>query len=116
MRKIMPTMKVTETVPANGSLNLLQGEQFEYLPRSAKVQFAILVDTGDQVRATVYSGSDLLLQNAPLDEKVAAEPVTTRDIQLDDVALAGERLSIQVQETQGVAARVRAVVWITYAG
>lgn len=110
----MPTIKRTVDLAANGTANLLSGNQYEYLPYNAQVRMAILADPGDAVDATVYSGTDVLLEAAQLDEKPVTEPVTTRDIQLEDMALAGERLSIQVRETAGAAARVRAVVWITF--
>lgn len=114
----MPTIKARADLAANGTANLLAGNQYEYLPFNARVQMAILSEAGGAVDATVYSGTDVLLEAAQIDEKALTEPVTTRDIQIEDVALQGERLSVQVRETAGAAGptTVRAVVWITPMG
>lgn len=111
----MPSIKKREDLAANGTANLLSGNQYEYLPFNAKVDIAILCEAGGAVDATVYSGTDVLMESAQIDEKALTEPITTRDIQLTDVAMQGERLSIQVRETAGAVGptTVRAMVWLT---
>ena len=71
----MPTIKVTSSLGANESANPLVGSQYEYLPFNALVQAAVLADTGGEVEATMFSGSDVILQNAPLDVKAVTGPV-----------------------------------------
>lgn len=112
----MPTIKVTSSLGANEAANPLVGSQYEYLPFNALVQAAILVDTGGEVEATMFSGSDVILQNAPLDEKAATLPVTfPEDYQIQDTALQGERLGLTIRETAGAVGPtlVRTVVRIT---
>lgn len=110
----MPTIKRRTDIPANGVVSPLVGSQYEYLPFDAMVEFAILADAGDDVNASVFSGSDVLLQNERLDEKALTEAVQYPwDYDIQDVAAAGERLGVQLQENAGLAATVRTVVRIT---
>lgn len=110
----MPTIKRRTDLAANGVANPLVGSQYEYLPFDALVEIAILADTGDQVSASVFSGSDVLLQNEQVDEKALAEPVVyPDDYFIQDVAAQGERLGLTLQETAGAISIVRTVVRIT---
>jgi len=109
----MPTIRVRNI----GSTSVqtifpLQGNQYEYLPFAARVEFAIVgQDVGDAglvntVRATVFSGSDILQQQGPITDKsdVTAQSksaVYPDDFLLDDVAAAGERLSVQLDIPAG---------------
>ncbi len=62
----------------------------------------------------MFSGSDLLLENAPLDEKAATLPITyPDDYDVVDVVQAGERIGLTIRETAGVATSVRTVLRIT---
>ena len=104
----MPTIRVRTlggTVPQ--TVFPLQGNQYEYLPFNARVEFAIVgrdgteAGTVDATRATVFSGSDILQQQGPISDKSAVTGETTGavypdDFLLDDVAAAGERLSVQL--------------------
>jgi len=109
----MPTIRVTTTnIPANGTVFPLQGNQYEYLPFNARVEFAI-VSNAAGIDVTVYSGSDVLQQNGPATVK-ATPPVYPDDFLLDDVAMAGERLNVVLRETAGVATTdIETVVKIT---
>lgn len=109
----MPTIKTTTALAANGTANPLAGSQYEFLPWNARVRVAAFVDPGETVEAFISSGSDILMSNAPLDEKAATLPITLEDYQLEDGVLAGERLVIQLRETGGATARVRTQVEIT---
>ena len=110
----MPTIKNKHTFTAAGqTFNPLVGNQYEYLPFNAVVEFAILADAGDVVNASVFSGSDVLLQNSQLDEKAVASPVQYPwDYDIQDVAAAGERLGVTLTNTTADAI-VRTVVRIT---
>jgi len=104
----MPTIRVrnnvTLAVPA--TIFPLQGNQYEYLPFNARVEFAIVGFSStpadvDLVDATVYSGSDVLQQRGPISNKSlvtsgSTSPEYPEDFLLDDVAAAGERLSIEI--------------------
>ena len=90
------------------------GNQYEYLPFDAQVEIALLADAGDTWNAAVFSGTDVLLQNSPIDALALATPITyPDDYSLDDVAAAGERLGCQLSNTSGGVADVRTQVRIT---
>jgi len=100
----MPTIRVrTEGQLAVATIFPLQGNQYEYLPFNARVEFAIVASGTDvdQITATVYSGSDILQQRGPISDKSAVTAqskgaVYPDDFLLDDVAAAGERLSVEL--------------------
>jgi hypothetical protein len=109
----MPTIRVTTTnLPANGVAYPLAGSQYEYLPFNARVEFAIVANAAT-VDCSVYSGSDVLQQGGPPTTK-ATPPVYPDDFMLDDVAMAGERISVVLRETGNVATTdIETVVRIT---
>jgi len=104
----MPTIRVRSTAAAGATTVFpLQGNQYEYLPFNARVEFALVGADGatagiiNDVTATVYSGSDILQQRGPISDKSAVTGQTTGavypdDFLLDDVAAAGERLSVEL--------------------
>lgn len=108
----MPTIRSKTTVEVGeGPTTVfpLQGNQYEYLPFNARVEFAIVGHSGlvpvagdiDAVNATVFSGSDILQQQSGITNKTATtaqsqDAVYPDDFLLDDVAAAGERLSVQL--------------------
>jgi len=108
----MPTIRVqngglSQLLVAGATIFPLQGNQYEYLPFNARVEFAIVgrdgTDSGAAaaVRATVFSGSDILQQAGPITDKTqvtaqSQDAVYPDDFLLDDVAAAGERLSVQL--------------------
>ncbi len=110
----MPTIRVENlNVAANATVFPLQGNQYEYLPFPARVEFAIVADAGG-IDVTVYSGSDLLQQGGPATVKTAITTVYPDDFLLDDVAGQGERLNVILRETAGIATTdVETVVKIT---
>lgn len=111
----MPTIKrINIDVPAAGIVNPLQGSQYEYLPFDALVEFAILADAGDTFNASVYSGSDVLMQDEQVDNLAITAPVIYPDhYQIQDVAAAGERLGVQLTNLSVGVATIRTVVRIT---
>lgn len=111
----MPSIVVTSTDVAVGSTtNPLQGSQYEYLPFDAFVQFAIYADTGDTFVVSVFSGTDVLMQNAPMPNLAVATPILFPDhYYLEDAAGAGERLGIQAVNNTGVVATFRTIARIT---
>jgi len=109
----MPTIRaLTTNLAANGTANPLQGNQYEYLPFPARVEFAIVANAAG-IDVTVYSGSDLLQQGGPASVKTT--PVLyPDDFLLDDVAGQGERLNVILRETAAVATTdIETVVKIT---
>jgi hypothetical protein len=110
----VPTIRVVTTnLPANSVAFPLQGQQYEYLPFNARVEFAVIANAAT-VDVAVFSGSDVLQQSGPPTLKTTIIPVYPDDFMLDDVARAGERLSVQLRETGAVATTdIETVVRIT---
>ncbi len=110
----MPTIKTRTTMVANGTAFPLQGNQYEYLPFDAYIEMALKADAAGVVNATVFSGSDLLLQSAQIDTLAVATPIQyPEDFEITDAAAGGERLGIQLQEAGGLTPIVRTVTRIT---
>lgn len=115
----MPTIRKLVAVPIGGApIYPLTGDQFEYLPFDARVQFAIIEKSGVAtavLQATVYSGSDVLQQAGPVTVKaVGGTAIFPDDFLLDDEASAGERLNVVLTNSgTGAAASVECVVIIT---
>lgn len=112
----MPTIRTKTTVPFGGApVYPLQGDQYEYLPFPARVQFAIVGLTGATIdtRATVYSGSDVLQQNGPITTKTTVAVVNPDDFMLDDVAGQGERLNVVLTNSGSANDTVEVVCIIT---
>jgi len=109
----MPTIRAeTLLLPANSTAFPLQGNQYEYLPFNARVEFAIVASLAG-VDVTVYSGSDLLQQGGPATVK-ATPPLYPDDFLLDDVAAQGERLNVILRDTSGASlTNIETVVKIT---
>lgn len=90
----MPTIRGSASLAAGAQVNVLQGNQYEFLPFPARVEFAVSnVVAG--LLATIYSGSDVLMQQAAPSVKAAGTLQYPYDFLLDDVAAAGERLNVQ---------------------
>ena len=111
----MPLIKtLNQAVDAGVTIFPWQGNQYEFLPFDALVQIALLADAGDSWDASVFSGSDVLLQNSRIDALALATPIVyPDDYNLEDVAGAGERLGCALTNQTGAVADVRTSVRIT---
>lgn len=100
----MPTIRVQTAateLAAGAKAFPLQGSQYEYLPFNALVEFAV-VERGaaNGAKATVYSGTDVLQQDATIEAK--SEPIQyPYDFLISDAAAAGERLSVELTGGDG---------------
>lgn len=109
----MPTMRKLTAMATGTTATPLVGDQFEYLPFNAQVEIAVTADNSG-VTATVFSGSDLLQQSAPVTQKAApAVPVYPDDFMLVDVAQQGDRLSVQLANANAGTVNVNTIVRIT---
>lgn len=102
----MPLIQGNISIAANAvNDNVLAGSQFEFLPYDAQLEFGLNGDAnGADLRVDVYSGQDVLLENAPMSAQNRI-PVYPDDFSLTDVAGAGERIKVRVRNTSGAAAR-----------
>ena len=95
----MPTIRAAFTAGAGATVFPLAGNQYEFLPFPAALEFAVL-GAAAGLQVTVYSGSDLLQQRGPATVKVTPV-VYPDDFLLTDVARTSERLSIEVNNPTG---------------
>lgn len=114
----MPTIRKSVAVAFGGvPVFPFLGDQYEYLGFDARVQFGIvgLSTAGIATQATVYSGSDVLQQNAPITRRAAGltAPVFPDDFLLDDMAEANDRLNVVLTNPGTVNDTVEVVCIIT---
>lgn len=102
----MPLIQGSVSIAAGAvNDNVLSGSQYEYLPFNAMLEIGLNGDAnGADLRVDVYSGSDVLLENAPMSAQNRI-PVYPDDFQMVDAAAAGERIKIRARNTNGAAAR-----------
>lgn len=109
----MPTIRNAQSLAAGGTFTPFAGNQYEYLPFNARVQIAIIA-AATGLLATVFSGSDVLMQNSPVSNKGAAGVVTNPDdFLLEDIAMAGDRLNVTITNPTAGAVLTEAVAIIT---
>lgn len=111
----MPSiLKQTTGAAAGATIYPIQGNQYEYLPFDAYLEFAIYADTGDTWTVSVFSGSDILMQSSPMPILATATPILYPDhYYLKDVAAAGERIGVEAVNGTGGVADFRCLVQIT---
>jgi hypothetical protein len=110
----MPVMTFRTLMTANGTASPLSGSQYEFLPFDARVEIAMTSSVVSQVLATVYSGSDVLMEEGPVAfATLGQQPKYPDDFLLVDDALAGDRLKILLREFAAGTPTVMTVVRIT---
>lgn len=104
---------VQQSVAAGATVQLLTGSMAELIQQDSQIEIA-LNTTAVGVVGTVMSGSDVLMEEAPVFVLSAGTaPKYPDDFLLSDVAAQGERLSIRARNTTAGALTVTAVVRIT---
>jgi len=98
----MPMIRKITSIPANSSIdNLLTGSIYEFMPWNARLNIGVTGATGagpGDLLVTVNSGSDTVLEEAPVNN-TNGFPIIPDDMDVQDVAAAGERLVIKVRNT-----------------
>ena len=98
----MPMIRKIVVIPANSSVdNLITGSIYEFLPWNAVISLGVTAETGagpGDLLVTINSGSDTVMEEAPVNNTNAL-PVIPDDMDVQDVAAAGERLVIKVRNT-----------------
>lgn len=109
----MPAFPFTQSVAAGATYLPLDGWQYEYLPFPARVEIGLAAAAVGCV-ATVTSGSDTLMEEAPLTVQTASVIPSPLNVPfMADDAAAGDRLKIRVRNTTGGAVIVSGVCNIT---
>jgi hypothetical protein len=110
----VPSFPFTSLVAAGATYLPLDGWQYEYLPFPARVDIGIN-STAVGCVATVTSGSDTLMEEAPIQAGgvagVIPSPLNTPF--MSDDAAAGDRLKIRARNTSGAAITINGVINIT---
>lgn len=110
----MPTIRDRRDIAANATAFPITGSQYEFLPFDALLNFAIKADAGDNINATIHTGTDLLLQNSRVDELAVATPIQfPEDYDVEDAAATQERIGVELEERGGIIVTVRTAVRIT---
>lgn len=108
----MPLIRKEVSVPANSTIdNLVTGSIYEFMPFNASINLGLTASATGLV-GTVNTGSDTLLEESPLNIKTTF-PAIPDEMDLQDMAAAGERLVVRIRNTTGGALTVRALIQIT---
>lgn len=108
----MPLIRKEVSVPANSTIdNLVTGSIYEFMPFNASINLGLTASATGLV-GTVNTGSDTLLEESPLNIKTVF-PAIPDEMDLQDMAAAGERLVVRIRNTTGGALTVRALIQIT---
>ena len=85
---------------AGASVNVMAGQQYEFIPFHAEVRIAA-VTTAAGVLMTIYDGTDLVQQEGPVVGNFVADqfPKYPDDFHITDDMAAGDRLNITLRNT-----------------
>ena len=108
----MPQIRRETSIPANSTVdNIIDGSIYEFLPFNAALNIGANGSATGLV-LTVNSGSDTVLEESPVNVSTNF-PVIPDDMNIQDVAAAGERLVLKARNTTGGALTLRTLVQIT---
>lgn len=94
----MPVIRKETVVQANSTVdNVITGSIYEFMPRNAALSIGNTASAAGLV-VTINSGSDTVLEEAPVNP-TTSPPVIPDDMDVQDVAAAGERLVIKARNT-----------------
>jgi len=120
----MPNFAFNQTVAAGDTVaNALAGSPFEFVPRNSKVAVALAMNQSDatpgdttvgMITTNVSFGAELQLQNGavPRETNAGGGARLPDNVQVDDVAAAGDRLVVELTNTHTVDIDVRGIVRI----
>lgn len=108
----MPIIKKELSIAANATNdNIFSGSIYEFLPWNASINLGISGSATGLV-ATVNTGSDTVQEESPVNI-LTTMPKIPDDMDIQDVAAAGERFVVKVRNTTAGALTVRALAQIT---
>jgi len=94
---------VTNLLAGASDKNVLAGSVFEFIKVPSMVRFYVVGDSGGNIRATIQSGTDVLMEEAPISRQ-ARFPVIPDDITAEDVAMPGDRLKLAIRNVHAATA------------
>jgi len=96
MAKIQGVTSIAASPASNN--NVLAGSAFEFVKVPSLVRFYAVGDAAGELRVTIQSGSDVLLEESPV-SRAARVPIVPDDLTVEDVAEPGDRLKLAVRNT-----------------
>lgn len=99
---------IQQSIAAGAQINLMQGQQYEFLPMDSNVQIGV-VGAADGLVLTVFAGADLVQQEGPCPTQTNF-PSVQDGLYINENIAGGTRLSLLVRNTTGAAIVARAVV------
>lgn len=94
----MKIQGVTSVAAGAINNNVLSGSAFEFIRRKSIVRFYVVGDAAGESRATIQSGSEVLLEESPI-SRAARVPVIPDDLTVEDVAMPNDRLKLALRNT-----------------
>jgi len=94
----MKIQGVTSIAAGAANVNVLSGSAFEFIKWPSLVRFYTVGDAAGELRVTIQSGSDVLMEESPI-SRAARVPVVPDDLTVEDVAEPGDRLKVAVRNT-----------------
>lgn len=82
--------------------NVLAGSVLEFVQRPSIVKFWVVGDAGGAARATITSGTDVLMEESPV-SRAARMPLYNDDLTAQDAAVPPDRLKLALRNTSGAA-------------
>jgi len=108
----MPIIKKEISIAANVTNdNIFSGSIYEFLPWNASINLG-LTGSATGLVATVNTGSDTVQEESPVNI-LTTMPKIPDDMDIQDVAAAGERFVVKVRNTTAGALTLRALAQIT---
>lgn len=99
---------IQQSIPAGAQVNLMTGQQYEFLPQDSNVQIGV-VGAADGLVLTCFAGPDLVQQEGPC-PTLTTFPSVQDGLYINENVAAQTRLSLLVRNTTGAAIIARAVV------
>lgn len=94
----MPTVKASTTLAAGVPVNVMANSQYRQPQFDAEVTVFAVGDPASAATIQVFSGSDLIVESAPIDEMAVTIPLSDLVTPLaKDVIQAGEQLGVIIQ-------------------
>ena len=108
----MPVIQKETVITANTTNdNLISGSSFEFLRGNSIVSIGI-VGSATGLVASIQSGSDIVLEEAPILVKTTM-PTIPDDMYYNDAGVAGDRLVLRIRNTTAGDLTCRAIVQVT---
>lgn len=97
----MPSDIVSSSIAAGGTATPFQGRQYEFIPRGGMLAIGLLAEATGIV-ATVFLGSDLVLEEAPIPIGTANQvPLWPDHYLVQEAVYPGTRVKVQLRNTSG---------------